>query len=734
MIGTRFHGILLAFLALLPGAAARPAGAGEPTPRAWSVQLHVHGSYSEGVGSIDSHSHEATDVGADAIWWSDHDFRVTSYHHASSFGFEDWTEPIDRGESWRDFDWLPRGRADDREEDAGPPRKGLRRNPLRSLAGGGGAIVADRADEGAHSLRVRAVGDGADFAGHLYLLKASRSLFKRPLGSGVSLGISVFPEKTGPDARAVVEIGLSEHAPRADLPMQELTLRYRLGGEASPATRRGTVVEVGLPLVAGRWNRLLLPVSRDAAAGFPSIRAGDDSMGSIAIGVESRHGAEASVLFDRFRIEQRLAGDLAWKRQAKLIDEVAADYPRLAEMQGSEISYASHHLNEFSLDTRPIDYDALLARVRAEVARKPGLDPGDEVDRRIVAKIHARGGLVSYNHMYGAPMEGGRRMLEVDRVRADLLANRLFGADILEVGYRDRGGHDLADHLRIWDDLAARGLFPVGVGVSDSHGGSRQRWRTSANNFLTWIFAPAPIKPDLLAGLRAGRAFFGDRTLFDGSVDLVSGRGFRMGQIVVTDRPREEVAISIRGLGKGDVVRVVEGSHTESLSVEGDEFAAKRPVEIAPEGTTLLRIEADAASGTAKVLSNAIVFVRRAPEGGLPGARAGFDVGGLVATRLDGFRLDGVATVPAAAPAAVEAVSIRGRATGARIEIDASDFGVPAVVESTGSLAGTWEWRPPRLLLDGLRGDGEIRVRRADAGTAAAPHGPQPIRRGASKR
>ena len=147
MIGTRFHGILLVFLALLPGAAARPAGAGEPTPRAWSVQLHVHSSYSEGVGSIDSHSHEATDVGADAIWWSDHDFRVTSYHHASSFGFEDWTEPIDRGESWRDFDWLPRGRADDREEDAGPPRKGLRRKPLRSLAGGGGAIVADRADE-----------------------------------------------------------------------------------------------------------------------------------------------------------------------------------------------------------------------------------------------------------------------------------------------------------------------------------------------------------------------------------------------------------------------------------------------------------------------------------------------------------------------------------------------------------------------------------------------------------
>ncbi|HED66267.1 MAG TPA: hypothetical protein ENJ09_12010, partial [Planctomycetes bacterium] len=65
-----------------------------------SIQLHVHGSFSEGVGSIDSHSFEAQDVGVDAIWWSDHDFRISGYEHVAHFGFEDLSAPIDEDESW----------------------------------------------------------------------------------------------------------------------------------------------------------------------------------------------------------------------------------------------------------------------------------------------------------------------------------------------------------------------------------------------------------------------------------------------------------------------------------------------------------------------------------------------------------------------------------------------------------------------------------------------------------
>jgi len=65
------------------------------------VQLHLHGPFSEGQGSIDSHDWEASDVGCDVLWWSEHDFRLTGYQQVSHYGFEDWEEPLDRGEPWQ---------------------------------------------------------------------------------------------------------------------------------------------------------------------------------------------------------------------------------------------------------------------------------------------------------------------------------------------------------------------------------------------------------------------------------------------------------------------------------------------------------------------------------------------------------------------------------------------------------------------------------------------------------
>ena len=64
---------LLFMAALTTGAAT-----GEEVLQPYSVQLHVHGSFSEGLGSIDSQSREAADVGLDVLWWSDHDWRLTT--------------------------------------------------------------------------------------------------------------------------------------------------------------------------------------------------------------------------------------------------------------------------------------------------------------------------------------------------------------------------------------------------------------------------------------------------------------------------------------------------------------------------------------------------------------------------------------------------------------------------------------------------------------------------------
>src|SRR5262245_26385730 len=71
-----------------------------PDEQAYSVQLHVHGSFSEGMGSIDSHTAESRRAGVDALWWSDHDWRIDAYRHCSRFSFDSFTERLDRLEGW----------------------------------------------------------------------------------------------------------------------------------------------------------------------------------------------------------------------------------------------------------------------------------------------------------------------------------------------------------------------------------------------------------------------------------------------------------------------------------------------------------------------------------------------------------------------------------------------------------------------------------------------------------
>ena len=589
--------------------AAPAAAASSDAERPISVQLHVHGSFSEGIGSIDSHSWEATDVGADVIWWSDHDFRITGHGHVSTFGFEDETEPMPSD-----------GRVIARRKKKHALVKALVPVESGAIAPGGSEFVAGDAREGEKSFRITATSDAPEFAGRRFAITADRSLLKRPLATEVTLLLSVLPEQISSDARPVIEITLSEHPPREGLPFEPYRLQYVLDDAVKEPVRVGTTFVVPVPFKPGEWNDLALPVSRDAVRGFPFIAGEDNSLFQIVVGVEARDGATASARFDDLRIEQVLSGTAVFDRQKRLIDEVARDYPKLRELQGVELSWIGPHLNEFSLDTRLVDYAELEQR------RPDGESAADwrrRATRLLVDDIHARGGLVSFNHMYGTMMEGAERRATREEVLDELRRERVFGADILEVGYRDRGGHPLEDHLWVWDRLALDGLFLVGTGVSDSHGGPSQRWRTDQNNFLSWIWARSPEKADLLDGLRAGRVFFGDIVLFDGAVDLVTPSGTRMGQIVVRETPSEDVEVRIDGLKSGDSVRlIVSGSEIARWTADGASFRKTQRVALDPSHPTVVRVEAYTSDGVAKVLSNPITFLPQMPPAGIPPARA----------------------------------------------------------------------------------------------------------------
>ena len=635
--------VLLALSAcvLVTAAWLRPVAAPDPV---WSTQLHVHGSYSEGQGSIESHLFEARELGLDVLWWSDHDFRITSYRPASTFAFEAESEPIDTGEAWTALGASQLAHT-----------KSLRSTERTRPGRGRAEFTTENSRDGSRCLQLRRDGQGDDkFRSLGRQFVAHRGVHHRPLASVITVHVAAFPTDHDADGRGIVEVDLSEHpvgAPSEGGEGGELVrhrLRYYLTNDETEPVLDGATLHVPVPFVPDTWNDLELELTRDAIAGFPAFEGADNSLGVLRLGVEARRDARPTVSFDDLRIEQEVAGPESMAVQRALFDEVGRRYPGLLQHQGLELSYWSMHLNEFSVETVPPDYDAWLVDSGMLTEAEPFLDEeafGVYAAERAVREVHARGGLVSYNHLFNFSEIGGAESPTREEALEILTRTRLHGADLLEVGYRDRKGRTLDDYLWVWDRLAERGQFPVGIGVSDSHGGPAGRWRGTPNNLVSWIFAPTTSKADLIEGLRAGRVFFGDLELFDGRLELESARGFRMGEIVLTDRDTARVQVRVEGLAEGDAVTCVEAGGLERAlgTATASEFAGDHVLASVPG---FARFEVRNAAGTVKLLSNPIHYVSAAPEGGLPPARAALDVGGVRSRGLRGLTLAAACVEP----------------------------------------------------------------------------------------
>ena len=79
----------IAFAAVLGAAwfAQRSASAPENL-KAVSVQMHLHGSMSEGTGSMRGANVQAKKLNLDVLWWTDHDWRIAYHTYADGYDFE----------------------------------------------------------------------------------------------------------------------------------------------------------------------------------------------------------------------------------------------------------------------------------------------------------------------------------------------------------------------------------------------------------------------------------------------------------------------------------------------------------------------------------------------------------------------------------------------------------------------------------------------------------------------
>ena len=493
--------------------------------KAIAVQMHLHGSMSEGPASCLAHDHMAAHTGhADVLWWTDHDFRVANFGKLSRIALTGLLEEVDHPNRNADaaertvkarVEWKPVDRANSGETAPDQPLA----HPATDILFG----------EGVSSLRfsLPARSGGAGERQALYELQMGAHYETFPLITHPVLRIALLPgEGVGPDAQVVIALTLSEQPP--DLANTKLT--YVLGGPSDERIIRGEhgagEAIIPLPFTPAAWNEYTLDPLADVLR--LDLRGGDDnSLHRIRVGVTSS-GPPVTAHLGRFEVEVSHRGPSVLDLHRQLLNRLPT---RVRHHVGLEVSYYGRHITGFG-STVPIpDYEALL--------------PGGLTSEAVVEHIHRHGGLACLAHP---------SRVDPESTATSLAEQRLFGVDLMEVAHAAAGLHD---RLQLWDRLAARGVIVTGIGVSDAHS-AKQGWTGADARPVSWVtrvWAESDEEPDLLAALGRGRAFFSDPVEFRGDLWLGGPDGVEMGDILVLSSPTASpLHVRVSGAEAGDLV------------------------------------------------------------------------------------------------------------------------------------------------------------------------------------
>lgn len=516
----------------------------ESAPRSYQVALHLHGSSSEGTASMRLQTLRAVEHGYDALWWTDHDWRLARHTHFGELDFRqrkaiECIDVPDRGAVWsREGRCVEKGwRVVQRE---GPGRI-----VQDSPACEGLALEAGPSTEGA-SRRIALVGQSGRW--------------KAFLGARPEIALEAEFEEEG--ASAILEIFLSEHPDLAGSGTARPVLTYRLGGEGAPGS-------VDADLRNARGTVRLRPERDLEEAGIPG--GADHSIVQVEIAVEAAAGGRGSLCLQRLSLQASASpGERLEARRE--IARGLRETMGIPQFLGLEVSYGYHLLALFPGDHTLPDF--------SEHPSGPG---GEEA----VCWIESQGGLAVLAHPFGAGIDSKGRETRKEQHRRVALDQRLFGASILEVGYRQRVG-DLAEHLALWDNLLSRGEQVVGIGTNDSHEGDRG-W-SGGNDFATWIWSADDSSGALLAGLREGRVYFGPAR-FDGEVELLVDGVPQMGGLVGS-RGTDSIPVEARisGAPPGSELRWIVNGHLHSEQPMPGEAIADELV-VSRQRTSFVRVE-----------------------------------------------------------------------------------------------------------------------------------------------
>ncbi|MBM4393992.1 MAG: hypothetical protein FJ090_22930, partial [Deltaproteobacteria bacterium] len=425
------------------------------------------------------------------------------------------------------------------------------------------------------------------------------------LMAGVHLGFSYRPVATSSDSALLVEIPIGLDAEETSSVNHGYRVVLYHPADTSLAEDDGRTAWVPLAGDTGRWSEVSVNLSDVVQDAFPEL-ALDAHVDLARAEIRTLHRGTVTYDLDDFVFSQDVRGTDLLAIQQAYLDSLGTT--------------ARHHVGlEWSWL-----HDGHLTVFGESWSFIPFWDGGDHDLYEGVDQAHGEGSIVALAHMFGTgddvPGEAKRRST-VMQTMAELLTAEAYGCDLLEVGYRERGG-TLEDHLAVWDTLTEHGIYLTGTGVSDNH--QDVEWSLFPNNLVTWVSSPSDGRDDLAWNLRRGVAWFGDPDYFPGAEAemTLSAPDLRadMGQVVVGasgPTPLEfsfspsNAAWSVRLVRDGEVYGewpASDGSTWEMVVIDAGEPAAYR-VEVLDD------------TGTPILLSNWIAFA--ADDGGrsVPGWR-----------------------------------------------------------------------------------------------------------------
>jgi hypothetical protein len=294
------------------------------------------------------------------------------------------------------------------------------------------------------------------------------------------------------------------------------------------------------------------------------------------------------------------------------------------------VSLALPHVNWFAKSVSIPDYGSTSGR--REYAAY--------LAQNLIPKVHASGGLISYNHPFGygdipeLPQSKQDAML-VQTAKGLLPAAgtpAALGADLLEVGYALRQGMDLAHHVALWDIMSRNALFLTGNGTNDDHFG--QNWLGPVNNWFSSVWAPSAGIGDLLAALAAGRAWCASLSGYRGSLDMLADGTVPMGSVSVSRVSSRKLVASATAIPAQGRLQILQGrvdyAGAADLSANTTVIGSYAASQLAGGKVTqridtvkdsFVRTQVLDATGAVVGLSNPVWLLRAVPPGGIPAPR-----------------------------------------------------------------------------------------------------------------